>query len=708
MTPPPLLTGRWGSGRRRPAQYVFRPAGGSLQATTGVWSVALDIDTIDLEDVDIRQRLMSLRLFEEVLCGASCELQFVLHVRRLLRPGMFPGGPAPARALEAHWRRTLSDSPVYARRLIAVAHSEDTGAAHSAAAALRAWLAASGASSTPLTGDALTAVIREVTGGGQWREGARGIRSGRLHLRAMRLARLPGAPVSAGWLAPLLRVEAECDISLRFCPEVTTRSVAMLGRRLRDLGAHRLHEADRGLVPDALVDTGYHAAEMLRRRLAGQDGRPLRLVLTALARGESPGALTVSSKAVEEALAATLSTVSSAHMEHGHVARLCLPVGASPPGAGKLVDSTAAATCIPLLNGTAGDSKGHVLGSDARSGLPIALNLFDASLHSNANVAVVGSSGQGKTFTLSALVIEARRQGVEAIVVDPEGEYQGLVERLGGRWIRLGHAEAAINPFEVDALESDPGWSTVTAVCSALCGGLSDRERAQVERTAAAVARTDSGTTPLMRDLAGALEEDCPRVAEVVSGLLEAPLAGLLGAPTSPHWDLPLIAVGHRDLREDLVPVTTLLLGRLLWQIVRCRPARRHVVVDEAGMLTGHPALRGLLTTLARRCRKYGSSLVVATQNIQDLLRSDDGTVVASNCATVLLGGHRRVEAELMQRTFGLTEAQRLAIETAPRGEFLLGTQRGRRRIRVEVPPEYEALIGGDAKAAELKGERMS
>ena len=50
---------------------------------------------------------------------------------------------------------------------------------------------------------------------------------------------------------------------------------------------------------------------------------------------------------------------------------------------------------------------------------------------------------------------------------------------------------------------------------------------------------------------------------------------------------------------------------------------------------------------------------MVATQNVQDLLRSDEGTVVASNCALILCGGHRAVEVASMERAFGLTEEQR-------------------------------------------------
>jgi hypothetical protein len=204
-----------------------------------------------------------------------------------------------------------------------------------------------------------------------------------------------------------------------------------------------------------------------------------------------------------------------------------------------------------------------------------------------------------------------------------------------------------------------------------------------------------SAGTPLLRHCLPRLRLQAPRVAVVLERFLSGPLAGFLDRPTAPAWQRPLLAVGHRDMREELVPVTTMLLGRHLWQLVRRRPRQRHIVLDEVGMLAAHPALRQLLAVLARRCRKCGSSLVVATQNIQDLLRSEEGSVVAGNCAIVFCGGHRAVDALAMERAFGLTEAQRRLVERAPRGEFVLlaGARRG--TMRVDLPPLYAELIRG-------------
>jgi type IV secretory pathway VirB4 component len=290
--------------------------------------------------------------------------------------------------------------------------------------------------------------------------------------------------------------------------------------------------------------------------------------------------------------------------------------------------------------------------------------------------------------------------------VDPEGEYRELVRRLGGSWVDL-VSEAAIDPFDLGD-DAASACATVVDVCALLCPGITEDERAAVEAAARAVLgwrragvehpgrpELPPGGTRL-RECARLLDQTAPRVARVLTRFLDGSLAGFLDRPTSPAWSEPLLAVGHREVREEVVPVTTYLLGRMLWQIARHSPRRRHIVIDEVGMLSAHPPLRSLLAQLARRARKYGSSLVVATQNVQDLLSTEEGTVVASNCAILLCGGHRAVEVAAMERAFGLTEEQRRRLERAGRGEFVLLAGNRRGIIEVDLPDAYRAMIRGD------------
>jgi hypothetical protein len=655
-------------------------------------------DEVDLLSFEPWRREAAIDSLEALLRGLSAELVLTVQARRH-RPGA-EGDAADGRALTAaldlHWRQRLAAAPALHRRVAASIRHPDPAELERELSSVATCLATAGIPARRLSGTELREHLRD-TGLDlrrlAWVDQPQQAWIGGRLARAAVLDRLPGGTVDAGWLAALVRTPVECDIAIHLVPTSRRLATGMLSRRMRHLGAHQLLEADHGLVPDAAVENGLEAARRLRDRLARNAGRPLRLWLTAVALGNDPEGLELAWGRLRGAFGATLGGSRPGHFEH--LGGLLAAGGLGPPpGPGKLVDSHAAASCVPWLQSCIDDPGGYRIGRMADSGLPVSIAPFLEDHHVNANIGIFAASGQGKSYLIGGLLIEARRHGVEAIVVDPEGEYRGLVEGLGGEWLDL-VTEASINPFDLG--EDGDAAAVVVDVCGLLCEGMSEIERAAVEaaaRTAQAAARI-AGERARLRQCLGELDLSAPRVSRVLRRFLDGGLAGFLDRPTAAAWTHPLVAVGHREVREELVPVTTLLLGRLLWELVRRAPRRRHIILDEVGMLTSHPALRQLLSQLARRSRKHGSSLVVATQNVQDLLQSDEGTVVASNCAVVLCGGHRAVEVAAMDRAFGLTEDQRRRLERAPRGEFLLAAGGRRGMIQVDLPEAYRAMICG-------------
>jgi hypothetical protein len=676
--------------------------GDRLVGSHGLQVGILLCDEVDLLGWETWRREAAVDAVEALLHGLATELVLTVRVRRHRFHAEVAGGSLPGldRALDLHWRRRLESAPAYHRQVVAAVRHPEACELERELGTVAAGLAAAGIPTRRLSGAELGRHLQDGRldlGRVVWVDQAGQAWVGDRLARAAILDHLPGGSVDTGWLAALIRVPVECDVALHLVPTSSRLATGLLSRRMRHLGAHQLLERERGLVPDAEVETGLESARRLRDRLARNAGRPLRLWLTAVALGDDLESLDLAWGRMRGAFAATLATCRPGYFEHvdGWLAGWGL---GSPPGPGKLVDSGAAASCAPWLQASIDDPDGYRIGRMAASGLPVSIAPFDEAQHVNANIGIFAASGQGKSFLIGGLLIEAHRRGVGAIVIDPEGEYRRLVERLGGEWLDL-VTEAPINPFDLG--EDDDGAAAVVVdVCALLCEGMSELERAAVEAAARAaqLAARDAGERARLRQCLGELDQSAPRVGQVLRRFLDGGLAGFLDRPTSAAWTRPLLGVGHREVREELVPVTTLLLGRLLWELVRQAPRRRHIILDEVGMLTSHPSLRQLLALLARRCRKHGSSLVVATQNVQDLLGSDEGTVVASNCALVLCGGHRAIEVASMERAFGLTEEQRRRLERAPRGEFLLLAGRRRGLIEVDLPEAYGAMICGCAQ----------
>jgi len=197
---------------------------------------------------------------------------------------------------------------------------------------------------------------------------------------------------------------------------------------------------------------------------------------------------------------------------------------------------------------------------------------------------------------------------------------------------------------------------------------------------------------PVLADCLPPLPRDA-RIATAIERLCAGPIGSLFNRPTTIPLDEGIVNLNMRELSRELIAPATFVIAEWLWSLIRRQRRRRHLVFDEVGLLYEHASLRRLLVQLARRCRKYDTSLVVATQNAGDLLRSADGTVVATNPSIALLGGHRGAEVAAMETAFSLTGEQRSALEAAGRGEFLLLAGNRRLAIEVEVPPAYQDLL---------------
>jgi len=670
----------------------------------GTRSAAIVTGDLDIAALDPTRRSGALAAFGRLCRTLDAPLQLLVRVRRVPSPDAAIGalGDGLEAAMQLHWAERLRLTPAHARQIMLVTSARTDNGLDVAVERLLDSLRAMGVRGQRMDDRQLLDLLADGLRTGvpvPWREHPLHLEIGRTLARGFELRRLPGHAVSAGWLAPLLTVAVDCDIAIHMRPASLSDALSSLGRRLRDFSAHRLLEGERGVIGDARVDVALDSAFALRGRLARNLGRPLHMSVTATVRGETADDVQRRGDAVRLAFGAASMGVEPTHFRHLAAFLTTLPLATDVLGGGKLVESVAAATCLPWVDAGGVDPSGYRIGSTQRTGIPVQLDPFDGERHDNANVAVFAASGHGKSFALGMLVLEAAARGVDSVIIDPEGEYRGVVDALRGSYLALAPGSgSAVNVLESASDDADEAAAAVVELVGVLCGSrLDDVERAHVDGAARdACARAAAARrTPILADCLPALEIPAPRVATVVRRFCTGSLGELFNRETSVRIDTGVCAISLRDMPEEHVAAATLIVARWLWDLVRRDRRSRHIVFDEVGALCVHPPLRALLVQLARRCRKHGASLVVATQNAQDLLGTDEGRVVATNCAIVMLGGHRAAETALMERAFGLTEAQRRDLETASRGEFLLLAGDKRVQIRIEAPALHRSILTG-------------
>ena len=130
-----------------------------------------------------------------------------------------------------------------------------------------------------------------------------------------------------------------------------------------------------------------------------------------------------------------------------------MPTGANMFGAlyERVLPASSAANLYPFSFSGKTDEHGMYIGRD-KYGTNVLVDLDKrAEDKTNSNVLILGNSGQGKSYLMKLLLTNIRESGKRVIVLDPEGEYEELCANLGGCYIDFLSGEYKINPLEPKA-----------------------------------------------------------------------------------------------------------------------------------------------------------------------------------------------------------------------------------------------------------------
>lgn len=130
-----------------------------------------------------------------------------------------------------------------------------------------------------------------------------------------------------------------------------------------------------------------------------------------------------------------------------------LPVGANQFGAQyeRVLPASSVANLYPFNFSGKTDPQGVYIGRD-KFGSNVLVD-FDrrAEDKTTSNILILGNSGQGKSYLLKLILTNIRESGKSIICLDPESEYEEICSALGGCYIDFLSGEYTINPLEPKA-----------------------------------------------------------------------------------------------------------------------------------------------------------------------------------------------------------------------------------------------------------------
>ena len=343
--------------------------------------------------------------------------------------------------------------------------------------------------------------------------------------------------------------------------------------------------------------------------------------------------------------------------------------GATDLNRHKTLTSREAATLLPLFGAWKGTGTPH-LNLMARNGQLMSFSLHDTG--SNMNGVIAAQSGSGKSFLTNEIISSYLSEGAQVWVIDVGRSYEKLCETYDGDFLHFGaSSRACLNPFplvvsldgtaETRAPDAPPmsGDDDDDGEEDALVGlieamaapneKLSDYQLAAVKRTVNTIWRREYRATTIDAIQAALLEHEDERVRDLGHQLhvftREGSYGRFFNGPNTVSFEKSLTVLELEELksRKHLQQVVLL---QLIYQIQQemylgDRNRKKVVIIDEAWDLLTQGDVASFIEAGYRRFRKYGGSVVIITQSINDLYNSPTGQAIAENSATTLLLGQK-------------------------------------------------------------------
>lgn len=117
----------------------------------------------------------------------------------------------------------------------------------------------------------------------------------------------------------------------------------------------------------------------------------------------------------------------------------------------RVLPASSVANLFPFNYSGKTDANGFYLGRDKYGSNIIVDFNKRADDKTNANILILGNSGQGKSYLTKLIITNLLESGMNIICLDPEHKYEDMANNLGGCFVDLMSGEYLINPLEPKA-----------------------------------------------------------------------------------------------------------------------------------------------------------------------------------------------------------------------------------------------------------------
>lgn len=553
--------------------------------------------------------------------------------------------------------------------------------------------------------------------------------------------------VPAGWLSLIVNAGDGIDMDMFLARQPKERIIQRVGQQLR-INRSKIKDASDTNTDFDDIDGAIRSGYFLKEGLANnEDFYYLNLLITVTAPSVEDLEWKVSE--MKKLLLSQDMNVSACHFREEQAFLSALPLVSMEKGLyerGKRNLLTGgAASCYPFTSFEMCDDNGILLGVNKYNSSLIIVDIFNSSIYKNANMAILGTSGAGKTFTMQLMALRMRRKNIPVFIIAPlKGhEFHRACANVGGEFIQISPASPhCINVMEIRKVDRSvnemldgPGiqLSELAAKIqqlhiffSLLIPDMSHEERQLLDealiRTYNAKGITHDNASledpanpgcyremPVLGDLYEILKAapETIRMAHILNRLVNGS-ASTFNKQTNVRLDNKYTVLDISSLTGDLLTVGMFVVLDFVWDRAKAdRTEEKAIFIDECWQLlsgagaTGTRLAGDFVLEIFKTIRGYGGSAVCASQDLNDFFNLDEGRFgkgIINNSKTKIILNLEDDEAERVQETLHLSDAETMEVTHFERGNGLISTNNNNIMVEFKASPLEKDLITTDRR----------
>lgn len=299
-----------------------------------------------------------------------------------------------------------------------------------------------------------------------------------------------------------------------------------------------------------------------------------------------------------------------------------------------------------------------------------------------AHTMILGRTGAGKSFLLNFLITNLQKYEPHTFIFDLGGSFESLTQLFGGSYARVGleSEEFKINPFSLPLTKENLDF--LALFLKVLIQGTRAGELdPAIERDLYHQIENLYAIDPALRTLgvlANTLSHDLgSRLSKWTRGgqfgFLFDNAEDTISFSRFQCFDFQLMS----QYPELLEPLLFYILHRANAVIAdrQITSVFKAFFIDEAWVFLKNPSIQRYVVEALKTWRKHNAAMVLSTQSLDELKRSDILDVIIESCATKIFLANPDMDRDLYRRQFHLNENEvELISGLIPKQQFLIKT----------------------------------